>query len=256
MRSTDMYILRGKIVISFAITLLIFSVGFKIAPTMSTNNYEINYEYINIKDMATATVATKVNNSTIIQDLFKPVETKGIVTETKLPELKNTVATLEVPKRIWYLPTEVGTVTQNPHYGHVALDITSYRGTSENIFPVANGVISGIYTDSAGALIVTVAHNINGQNYTSQYVHLSSYAPGLYVGKPVTINDVLGKMGTTGRSTGVHLHLAVLDCKLFDSNDPYCSDLNGFFSYGRQILSQGYIGLGTMMNVPGSWNSR
>ena len=150
----------------------------------------------------------------------------------------------------------MGTISQNPHYGHVALDITSPRGSNELIFPVANGTISSIYRDGAGALIVTVLHNVNGKKYTSQYVHLSSYANGLYVGKPVTINDCLGKMGSTGYSTGVHLHLAVVDCALFDPNDPNCSDLNGFFRYGRYRLGQGYIGLGTMMNVPGSWSSR
>jgi hypothetical protein len=126
----------------------------------------------------------------------------------------------------------------------------------ETIHPVANGVISGIYTDSAGALIVTVLHNIDGQKYTSQYVHLSSYASGLYIGKEVTINDSLGQMGTTGNSTGVHLHITVLDCALFDSSDTNCSDLNGFFRYAKSRYSQNFYGLGNLVYVPGSWTSR
>ena len=92
--------------------------------------------------------------------------------------------------------------------------------------------------------------------YTSQYVHLSRYADGLYVGKPVTINDALGQMGTTGNSTGVHLHLAVLDCALFDPNDNNCRDLGAWYRYDKIRFQQGYIGLGTMMNVPGEWYSR
>ena len=203
MNTYETYIIRGKCIIVISIALLIVSVGLSMYPTLKNDgDYEISYEYVNIKDMATASVAQKIDDSNIIQKLFKPIETKGVIQETTLPVAQNTVKTLSVPKKIWYLPTEMGIVTQKPSYGHVAIDITSPRGTAENIFPVANGVISGIYTDWAGAKIVTVAHNINGQNYTSQYVHLSSYAYGLYVGKPVTVNDVLGKMGTTGISTG------------------------------------------------------
>ena len=269
MKKQDLYILKGKVLITLSVMFFIGAISLSVIDDVKAmnDNYELSFEYVNIKDMATASVATKKAESTnIIDTLTKatplandPTEVplnEETVEETTLPLMNNTVPTLETPKQIWYLPTEYGEVTQNPNYGHVALDITSPRGYAETIYPVANGTISGIYTDGAGARIVTVHHYINGQNYTSQYVHLSSYAPNLYVGKPVTINDYLGQMGSTGRSTGVHLHLAVLDCSLFDSNDPYCSDLNGFFNYANSRLGQGYIGLGTQMYVPGSWSSR
>ena len=55
------------------------------------------------------------------------------------------------------------------------VDIPSSTRIYEEIYPIANGTISNIYTDYAGALIVTVNHNINGALYTSQYVHLSAY---------------------------------------------------------------------------------
>lgn len=258
--------LKPKKIVGFiSLILLIISVILQMNDLFKKNEkYEISYEYINIKDMATANVTNKKTSSNLLKTSFSD---QSAVTEVNLPSLENiqeinlpalnnTLATVEEPKQIWYLPTEMGIVTQNPRYGHVALDITSPRGSNENIHPVANGVISGIYTDSAGAKIVTVLHNINNQKYTSQYVHLSAYASNIYVGKPVTINDSLGLMGTTGRSTGVHLHLAVLDCALFDPNDYNCSNLNGFFRYANTRLSQGYIGLGSMLNVPGVWYSR
>lgn len=231
-------------------------------------DYDLTFEYINIKDMAEAKVADKDNSTKmgLVDSLFIG-STNADIEEVSLPNssgfqevsftgVKKIVEEKETPKRIWYLPTYVGVVTQNPHWGHAALDITSPRGSEELIYPVANGTISGIYTDGAGALVVTVLHDIGGTKYTSQYAHLASYASGLYVGKQVTINDCLGRMGTTGYSTGIHLHLAVVDCALFDSSDPNCRDLNGFFNYANNRLSQGYIGLGTMMYVPGSWNSR
>ncbi len=242
--------------------LIVSAISINIRDVFATNDpYEINYEYVNIKDMAAANVANKEDNSSLLDGLFSFEETTLTEVEMKQPSsvelpVKKDSAALVTDRQVWYLPTEVGRVTQSPNYWHVALDITSYRGTAEVIHPVANGVISGIYTDSAGALIVTVLHNINGQKYTSQYVHLSRYAEGLYVGKQVTINDALGQMGTTGNSTGVHLHLAVLDCALFDPNDNNCRDLGAWYRYDKIRFQQGYIGLGTMMKVPGEWYSR
>ena len=233
---------------------------------LSAQAFELDYQLINTKDMATVNVpekqltseSAKTNNIfQIYQEIKSETDTvKQSLTPIALPPRKDTVATLEVPKRIWYLPTEYGTITSYPSASHFALDITSPRGSAEPIYPVANGIVSSIYTDSAGAKIVTVNHNISGQNYTSQYVHLSSYAPDLYVGKPVTINDYLGFMGRTGIATGVHLHLAVVDCNIFDANDANCSTLNGFFRYGRTRYYQGFMGLQSVMNVPTIWYSR
>lgn len=229
-------------------------------------SFQLNYELINTKDMAMVSVPEKKNvtsseHANSIFQIYKQMKTGQYKSEDKLvrvslPTKTNTVATLEAPKQVWYLPTEVGTLTSYVTASHFALDITSPRGQSEVIYPIANGVISSIYRDSAGAKIITVNHNINGQNYTSQYVHLSSYAPNLYVGKPVTINDYLGFMGQTGIATGVHLHLAVLDCSIFAANDRNCSTLNGFFRYGRTRYYQGFMGLQSVMNVPVSWTSR
>lgn len=232
---------------------------------ITTQAFQLEYELINTKDMAMVEVSEKQEAKGLqtkdVFQIYKEMKSGTYVskespTPVALPAKKNTVATLESPKRIWYLPTEYGTITSYPSASHFALDITSPRGTSEPIYPIANGIISGIYRDSAGAKIITVNHNINGQNYTSQYVHLSSYAPDLYVGKPVTINDYLGFMGRTGIATGVHLHIAVVDCSIFDNNDSNCSSLNGFFRYGRERYYQGFMGLQSLINVPTTWYSR
>ena len=248
--------IKEKCIVSISIAFFIIAIGLILLKDINLNNinYEISYEYINIKDMATAAVATKKDTTSIISTLTKKEQSPA--EEVALPLLNNTVATLPEPKQIWYLPVENGVITNYPYYNHVALDITSSRGYNENIYPVANGVISGIYSDSAGAKIVTVLHNINGVKYTSQYVHLSAYASDLYVGKEVTINDCLGKMGTTGISTGVHLHIAVMDCALFDPSDPNCADLGSFFRYANRRNSEGFSGLGNLMQVPSSWTSR
>ena len=270
----DRKIARGKCIITISIALLLISMGLQIYRVYSyENEYEIIYESVDIKSMSKAAVAQKEDKNNIIKTIVHGSTDKGPITEVELPKVEKenqqpvTVVkepvvvekepVQQVPQRIWYLPTEQGYVTQNPSYNHAtALDISSGRGTAETIYPVANGVISAIYIDSAGALVVAVNHNINGQVYTSLYAHLSSYADGIYVGKSVTPFDPLGQMGTTGYSTGVHLHLVVVDCSLFDQNDGRCYDLNNFFNYTRQRQNEGFIGFGAVYYVPGSWWSR
>lgn len=258
MKEVDTSVIKNKCIISISLLFLIAAITLLVTENIKKQiPYEIAYEYVNIKDMAAAKVATKKDDTNILTTITtKKRTTPTPVEQIEFPVRNNTIPTLEAPKPIWYLPVENGVITQYPSYSHAALDITSYRGSNEVIHPVANGTISGIYTDGAGAKIVTIHHLVDGINYTSQYVHLSSYAPDIYVGKPVTINDSIGQMGTTGYSTGIHLHIAVLDCTLFDPNDNKCSNLGGFFRYASERYSQGFYGLGSLINVPNSWNSR
>jgi len=266
----DRKIARGKCIITISMALLLISIGLQMYRVYSiADEYTISYESVDIKSMSKAAVAQKEDKNTIINAIIHGSTDIGPITEVSLPKVEKTptepvvnVVTPEpqqpqVPVKQWYLPTEQGIISQNPSYSHAtAIDITSPRGTGETIYPVANGVISGIYIDNYGALVVAVNHEINGIRYTSLYAHLSSYADGIYVGKPVTPFDPLGQMGTTGYSTGVHLHLVVVDCSMFDPNDGRCYDLNSFFNYTRQRQNEGFIGLGAVTYVPGNWWSR
>jgi murein DD-endopeptidase MepM/ murein hydrolase activator NlpD len=53
---------------------------------------------------------------------------------------------------------------------------------------------------------VTVRHMINGDYYTSVYAHMLKGSLQVKVGDKVEAGTVLGKMGTSGASTGKHLH--------------------------------------------------
>ena len=46
--------------------------------------------------------------------------------------------------------------------------------------------------------------------YSTAYAHLSRYAKGMRPGKRVRQRDVIGYVGSTGRSTGPHLHYEIL----------------------------------------------
>lgn len=269
MNQGDLYILRGKIILSISAICIIAAMCFVVAKNTNfkEESYTLAYETYNTKEMATAKVAVKkpkadsiftslISNETSTSK-FEAVTLENDVTTNKQQQPAATVEQLTVPsKPTWRLPTEQGYITQYESYGHIALDITSARGTNERIYPVADGTISGIFQDNYGAKIVTVNHYIDGRYYTSQYVHLSWYASGIYVGQKVTTDDCIGGMGATGYATGIHLHLTVLDCNLFDPSDPNCSTLNNFYNYGRIRLGQGYTGLRNLMYVPYIWYSR
>ena len=278
--------IRKKSIVLISVALLMISTGLKVAEAYSKETiYEIKYQSINTKNMSEAKIIEKkeIEEQDNMLSLINLVnESNEIITlqEVEIPKIEIKEETVlkeenieekledkqeekvEMPsepvvvENPWHLPTETGMVSQYPHYGHAAYDITSSRGSNEIIYPVANGVITNIYTDPAGALVITIRHDIGGQIFTSQYAHMSRYAEGLYIGKEVTFNDPIGFMGTTGNSTGIHLHLAVVDCALFDGNDNNCKDLNSFFNFANRRVREGYYGLGTHIIVPGSWTNR
>ena len=267
MAPDDQYIRRGKIILSISFICLFLSIGLFVYENTNfqEQKYTLTYETIDIKTMGTAKVAVKkIKKDSIFSSLVSNKEKNSTLKEISLEKSATEYPIIQTSKKeevkktkpVWRLPTERGYITQYAHYNHIALDITSSRGTNERIYPVADGIITSIYNDNYGAKIVTVNHNINGKYYTSQYVHLSWYASDIYVGKAVTTDTVLGGMGATGLATGIHLHLTVMDCNLYNPNDYNCSTLNKFYNYGRTRVTQGFHGLNSLMNVPYSWYSR
>ena len=89
------------------------------------------------------------------------------------------------------------------HYG---IDYGSPKGSP--VYAVAKGkvVVSG-YDQYSGNKIA-IRHVDNSVSY---YMHLSSRGVG--VGAQVTGGQVIGRVGSTGRSTGPHLHLGFKNAK-------------------------------------------
>jgi murein DD-endopeptidase MepM/ murein hydrolase activator NlpD len=86
---------------------------------------------------------------------------------------------------------------------HQGLDISTEKGSP--VFATADGSVeSAAYTGDYGNLIV-VKHAFG---LTTRYGHLSSYA--VKPGQQVKRGDVIGYVGSTGRSTGAHLHYEIL----------------------------------------------
>jgi len=159
-------------------------------------------------------------------------------------------------------PTQTGYITQEAYFTsitkyHRAVDIGSKNKKREKIYPIADGIITKIYKDNYGALCVMIEHyNINDKKYyTSLYVHLSSWAPGIEEGQSITSNQYIGYMGDTGKATGVHLHLEVFPCRLYNPSDKNCSRWAYYNSFAQGLLKEGY-GPRKLINFPkGTYNS-
>lgn len=89
--------------------------------------------------------------------------------------------------------------------GHKGMDYAAGCGTP--IYPVAAGRVYyvGNTLDAWGAKMILIVHNVNGRLVFSQYAHLQGY--NVSVGQTVDIGDVIGYVGSTGNSSGCHLHL-------------------------------------------------
>ena len=89
-----------------------------------------------------------------------------------------------------------------PEY-HTGIDVAAAKGQA--VYATADGTVqSATYTGDYGNLIV-LKHAFG---LSTRYGHLSAYK--VKVGDTVTRGDVIGYVGSTGRSTGSHLHYEIL----------------------------------------------
>lgn len=88
------------------------------------------------------------------------------------------------------------------HYG---MDIANILGTP--IVSVADGVVFHVGPHDSWGNYIKIRHNVNGQEFQTLYAHLSRI--DVRSGQTVSKGTQIGLMGSTGRSTGSHLHLEV-----------------------------------------------
>lgn len=144
----------------------------------------------------------------------------------------------------FYRPIEYGYISQGyKGKAHMGVDIGS-SNKSIAIYPIASGQVSATYYDNAGALVVKIRHNHNGSFIYSTYAHQRNFAvsAGQYVSHLTTI----GNMGSTGNSTGPHLHLEITTC---DWKSP-----GGGCTWGQYQNST--LNPGSYVNLPSSWSNR
>ncbi len=91
---------------------------------------------------------------------------------------------------------------------HEGVDFDPGQGVA--IQSIADGVVSQVVNSHAGlGNHVVVDHVINGQQVQSVYAHMLDGSIKVVVGQKIKVTDQIGQVGSTGESTGAHLHLEI-----------------------------------------------
>ena len=144
-------------------------------------------------------------------------------------ELLNTLP-LQAPLRYYYVTSPYGMRT-NKKTGisrfHHGVDLA---GTwKAKLRPPASGIVTFAGRDGGFGKVVRVQH---AHGIETVYAHLSSVL--VSKGSFVTTQDVIGTMGNTGYSDGMHLHYEIrIDGKSKDPED--------FFAYGHRLTITGAL---------------
>ena len=88
---------------------------------------------------------------------------------------------------------------------HKGVDFAAPTGTP--IYAAGDGVIEQAGNNGAYGKYIRIRHH---GSLKTAYAHLSKFGSGMTSGKRVEQGDIIGYVGTTGRSTGPHLHYEVL----------------------------------------------
>ena len=103
----------------------------------------------------------------------------------------------------WVWPTDWHVITQYYGWKHTGVDIDGNYSTDN--YAARSGVV--IYSGWKGGYGLTVEID-HGNGYVTRYGHHSKIY--VSVGDFVTAGQALGRTGTTGYSTGTHLHFEVI----------------------------------------------
>lgn len=117
----------------------------------------------------------------------------------------------------------------NGSSGHKGYDYA--QGCGNVVRAVANGTVYyvGSTKDIYGAKMIMIVHNYNGRKLFSTYAHLSGYA--VRENQEVYAGQTIGYVGTTGWSTGCHLHLEMSLDVGWDYNWP-----GNYWTYVQHIV--------------------
>jgi murein DD-endopeptidase MepM/ murein hydrolase activator NlpD len=115
---------------------------------------------------------------------------------------------LSTPMRFTRISSTFSSKRKHPILGytkaHNGVDYAAPTGTP--IWSVGRGRVTYAAWKGPNGKMIRIDH---GNGITTAYAHLSKIMPGIKRGVRVTPKQIIGKVGTTGRSTGPHLHFAM-----------------------------------------------
>ena len=88
---------------------------------------------------------------------------------------------------------------------HKGVDFAAPKGTP--IYAGGNGVIEFVGNNGGYGKYIRIRHN---NEYKTAYAHLSRFKKGISKGTRVNQGEIIGYVGSTGNSTGPHLHYEII----------------------------------------------
>jgi len=88
---------------------------------------------------------------------------------------------------------------------HKGVDFAAPKGTP--IYAGGNGIIEFLGNNSGYGKFIRIRHN---SAYKTLYAHLNNFKQGLHKGFRVNQGEIIGYVGSTGKSTGSHLHYEII----------------------------------------------
>ena len=121
--------------------------------------------------------------------------------ERKREEEAAAAAPKPAPKAVEATPAEPAV---RQLFMHEGLDLLANMGAP--VYAAGDGVVTSLGPNGGYGNFIRLAH---ADRLATVYGHLSRFAPGLSAGQPVTRGELIGFVGSTGRSTGAHLHFEI-----------------------------------------------
>ena len=125
---------------------------------------------------------------------------------------------------------------------HRGLDFAAPSGTP--VFAAGDGIIEKAGWNGSYGKYIRIRHT---GTYKTAYAHLSGFHKNIRIGKRVLQGKIIGYVGTTGRSTGPHLHYEVIKnniqvnpmkIKLPAGKNISKADINDYKSHIEKIIKQ------------------
>lgn len=168
----------------------------------------VSSEQVISKLYKTKSNSTKIAKKDSVSDTtnnnidFSKISVEKVSTKRELSKTKKEIGIALAKPVSGTISSRFGSVASIRGGAHTGLDIASPRGTA--IKASAAGVVSFAGWKGSYGKMVAISHGNGVQTY---YAHCSSI--NVKVGQKISQGQVIASVGSTGNSTGPHLHLEV-----------------------------------------------
>ncbi|WP_193603740.1 peptidoglycan DD-metalloendopeptidase family protein [Niallia nealsonii] len=144
---------------------------------------------------------------------------------------------------MFIFPTSITTISNpfqnkgpNKHFG---TDFAA-KGVHE-IVATASGTVSKSYYSNSYGECIMIIHTINGRVYETVYAHLQKGSRKVLAGQKVKQGQLIGIMGSTGNSTGQHLHYELHLGRWNDAKSNAVDPMNYLTAASQSIQYLNYV---------------